>query len=185
MAATWLLTVEDFECLDDRAPDAITYELIHGELVEVAPVGGLHGGFAFDVGLLVGNVVHEHGLGRLYSSDTRFMLARNPDVVVKPDVAYVRTERVSAEVEALGSMRFPPDLAIEVDLTHETRREVARKVGLYLTAGVPMTVVLEPKVRVMTVYRPGQDLIRLAPGDTFDGGDVLPGFRVAVVDVLR
>ena len=82
-------------------------------------------------------------------------------------------------------MSLPPDLAVEVVRTHDARREGARKVALYVAAGVPMTIVVEPKARAITVHRPGAALERLPEADTWDGGDVLPGLRLAVGHIFR
>ena len=37
----------------------------------------------------------------------------------------------------------------------------------------------------LTTYRPDQEPELLTASDTFDGGEVLPGFRMAVADVFR
>lgn len=42
-----------------------------------------------------------------------------------------------------------------------------------------------PKRRVVRVHRPGRDPVELPEGDTLDGEDVLPGFRLPVADVFR
>jgi len=45
--------------------------------------------------------------------------------------------------------------------------------------------VVEPKTRTLTVHRPGQAPERLDASDTFNGGNVLPGFTMAVANLLR
>jgi Uma2 family endonuclease len=50
----------------------------------------------------------------------------------------------------------------------------------YLNAGVRLVWVVYPEDRQVVVYRPGEAAATLGVGDTLDGGDVLPGFSVAL-----
>jgi len=183
VVATNLLSAEDLERME--AGSDARFELVRGELFEVAAVGWGHGRIAFRFGHRVATFAFARGLGELVTSDTGFILERDPDVVLKPDVAFVRHDHVPPDDASPGFVPLVPDLVIEVVSTNDTRREVARKVALYQDAGVPMTVVVEPDARTLTVHRPGQPPERLEATETFDGGDVLPGFRLAVADVFR
>lgn len=185
MVATKPLTVEDLERIESDADTDARFELILGALREVAAVGGRHGEIGSEFFRRVAVHVAERGLGRTYWSDTGFVLRRDPDVVVKPDIAFVRADRLPPEPERIGYMPIAPDLVVEVVSTHDRRRKVERKLALYRQAGVPMTVVVEPDQRTMTVHRPGSAPEHLGEHDTFDGGDVLPGFRLVVGDVFR
>ncbi len=97
-----------------------------------------------------------------------------------------------------GFIEGPPDLAVEVVSPNDTAREVAAKVNDYLKAGTPLVWVIRPAERTVTVHRrPGgadgadgtdgavgpvgaEEARVLGEGDVLDGGDVLPGFAVAV-----
>ncbi len=60
------------------------------------------------------------------------------------------------------------------------------KVRLYLKAGARLVWVVYPEERVIDVYRPGGPLLTLErEEDVLDGGDVLPGFAVAIRDVFK
>ena len=54
----------------------------------------------------------------------------------------------------------------------------------YLAAGTRLVWVLWPKSRTVTVYWPDGTARELGPGETLTGGDVLPGFTVAVSDLF-
>jgi Uma2 family endonuclease len=53
---------------------------------------------------------------------------------------------------------------------------------MYLQAGVCLVWLVDPDARTITVFRPDAAMNMLSAGDTLDGGDVLPGFAVPVVD---
>ena len=81
--------------------------------------------------------------------------------------------------------QLPPDLAVEVVSPNDRPQEIADKVDLYLTHGVPLVWVAYPRSRQVVVHRPGQEPLILSEGDTLDGGDVLPGFQLPVAEVFR
>ncbi len=182
MAVTRLTTVTDLERL---APEGDRWELIRGELRRVAAAGGRHGEIAYEFGRRIGNHVVEGRLGRLYSSDTGFVLARDPDVVLMPDVAFVRKERLPGAAEREGIMPLAPDLVVEVVSPTDRSADVEEKVGLYLAGGVVVVWVAEPRRRAVAVHCPSVPALVVGEGEALDGGDLLPGFRLPVEEVFR
>ncbi|MDP9368709.1 MAG: Uma2 family endonuclease [Chloroflexota bacterium] len=182
MATTKLTTIADLERL---APEGDRWELIRGELRRVATAGGRHGEIAFEFGRRIGNHVVEGRLGRLYSSDTGFVLARDPDVVLMPDVAFVQADRLPGAAEREGIMPLAPDLVVEVVSPTERAADIEEKVSLYLAGGVSLIWVAEPRRRAVTVHCPGVSALVVGEGEAFDGGDLLPGFRLPVEEVFR
>jgi Uma2 family endonuclease len=73
-----------------------------------------------------------------------------------------------------------PDLAVEVVSPSNTAIEVVKKLGDYFRAGVRQVWVIYPVQQFIYVYTSLADIRVLQPGDDFDGGAVLPGFRLAV-----
>ena len=59
------------------------------------------------------------------------------------------------------------------------------KVMDYLDAGTRLVWVVHPGRRIVTVYYPDRTARVLGAGDELDGGDVLPGFRLAVAEIFR
>src|SRR5436190_16572082 len=92
------MTAEDLWQLPD---DGLRHELVDGELRTMAPSGGEHGLVASNVHDTVSPVVRAQRLGRVFAAETGFLLARDPDLVRAPDVAFVRSERA----EAAGRVR--------------------------------------------------------------------------------
>jgi len=89
--------------------------------------------------------------------------------------------------ESASSDDFPdlaPDLAVEVLSPSERPRHVLDKVGEYLETGVRLVWIIDPAKAKAVVYRSLCDVIELQAGDQLDGGDVLPGFRCRLSDIL-
>jgi Uma2 family endonuclease len=182
MATTKVTTAADLIRMKD---DGWRYELIRGELRRMAPAGMEHGEIGMNVGISLGNWVLPRGLGRVYNADTGYFLSHTPETVVAPDASFVRADRLPPRAERKGYSAVVPDLAVEIVSPSDTRPEVDEKVALYMAAGVPLLWVAYPKRRVVRVHRPGQEPVELGEGEVLDGEDVLPGFRLPVVDVFR
>jgi Uma2 family endonuclease len=176
-----LVTAEDLLAIDDD----YRYDLIRGELYRMSPAGAEHGGLAFAFGLALGNFVSEQGLGRLFAAETGFKLERDPDTVLAPDISFVSADRLPAAGLPRGFLELPPDLMIEIASPSQSRPSVERKVVEYLDAGVPLAWVAWLTRRAVSVHRSGREMLALGIGDILDGEDVLPGFRLPLVELFR
>ncbi|HUT36780.1 MAG TPA: Uma2 family endonuclease [Planctomycetota bacterium] len=166
-----------------QAPDLGPCELVRGELIMVSPAGYAHGSIAGRITRALANFVEAKGLGDVLSAEPGFLIARDPDTVRAPDVAFVRADRIPAGEKA----RFfegAPDLAVEVLSPNDRASEVNAKVQDWLDAGCPMVWVVDPATRTVSVYRGRTEIAVLGATDTLSGGDVLPGFTLPVADIL-
>ena len=121
--------------------------------------------------------------GRAYSSNTGFLLERDPDYVLAPDAAFVRQERVDAVGEERGYFPGAPDLVVEVISPSDRYADVDDKVKEWLNAGALMVVVVNPRDRTVRVHTP-VSVITLTESDTLDGGAIIPGWRLPVADIF-
>ena len=181
MATTRLLTATDLEAMGSAYD---LYELYDGVLRETDPMGQRHGEIQFEMGGPLHAHVRANRLGRVYPSDTRFILFRHPDTVVMPDLAFVREDRLAPANARDGYAPYAPDLAVEVVSPSNRMVEILEKITLYGRAGVPLVWLVEPRARTVTVYAVGREPLILGEGDTLDGGDVIPGFRLPVADIF-
>lgn len=161
-----------------------SWELVAGEIREMSLAGAEHG--ACGGNLLTEMAVHvrAHGLGKLYLAETGFLIARDPDTVRGPDIAFIRKERVPHPTP-LGWMPTMPDLVVEVISPREEIGAVADKIGAWLDAGVPLVWAVYPRWRAVQVHRPGREIRFLTESATLDGEDVLPGFTVQVKEIFE
>ncbi len=164
--------------------DGFRYELVQGELRRMNPAGNVHGRVAMSFAWRLAQYVDENRLGTVYAAETGFRLATDPDTVRAPDVAFVSRVRLEAVGEVEGFWPEAPDLAIEVVSPGDSYSDVEQKVFDWLDAGTKMVVVINPRQRSATVYKSPSDIAALAETDVLAGGDVVPGFELAVREIF-
>jgi Uma2 family endonuclease len=168
------ITAEEFERFDPEW----RYDLIRGELRPMPPMPGAeHGVVTFELSLEVGTFVRQHELGRCFAAKTRFTIERDPDTAIAPDFAFVAKHRLPERLPG-GFLEMAPDLVLEVRSPSDRKKGVEEKVRRWLSAGVRLVWELDPKTRILTIYRPGQEPRKLGIDDTLTGEDVLPGFTL-------
>lgn len=175
-----LLTAE--ELLAVRIPDK-RVELVRGVLVVREPPGGRHGRIAMNVAVELANYVRARDLGAVYAAATGFTLARHPDTVRAPDVAFVRRERLPA-ADPIGYPDLAPDLVVEVLSPGDRPGETLSKVADWLSAGTRLVWVVDPERRVARVYRQDGTEAIVAADQPLVGEDVLPGFTCPLSTIL-
>ena len=176
MSSPPVLTAEDLLEIHEVG---YRHELVRGELRRMSAAAPLHGLVVMRVARPLANFVEDRGLGAVLVNDTGFMLERNPDTVLAPDIAFLRRDRLPAEF-APGFFPGPPDLAVEVTSPCDSWGDVQEKALSWLEHGARLVWIVDPKAKRVTVYRGPRDVVVLGPADTLDGGEVVPGFAVAV-----
>lgn len=164
--------------------DGQRHELVKGELRTLPPAGFEHGAIGHGLSQELGHHVKKHKLGLLVAAETGFVLAKNPDTVRAPDIAFVRQERIDATGIPKKYWPGAPDLAVEVVSPGDTVYEVDDKVLLWLEAGTRLVWVVNPRQRTVTVHQADVNPIVLTAKDELDGLDVVSGFRVRVGDLF-
>lgn len=151
-------------------------ELVRGVLLVREPAGYRHGDVAMRLAAAIFNYVEAHGLGRVFAAETGFTLARDPDTVRAPDVAFISKARLP-DPPPRGFAELAPDLAVEVLSPDDRPGEVLAKVGNWLTAGARLVWVVDPVRVVARVYRADGTESILDETDALRGEDVLTGFE--------
>jgi Uma2 family endonuclease len=173
------MTAEELFELQD---DGLRHELVEGELRTMAPAGFDHGRVALRIGARILAHVEEQLLGEVLAAETGFVLARDPDTVRAPDVAFVASER--APLGTRGFAELAPDLVVEVVSPSDRASEVASKAAMWIDAGVRLVWVVDPQARLAAVHHPGGLVTVLREDGVLDGEDVLPGFRLPLTTVF-
>ena len=176
---TVLMTADDLAAL----PDDERGELIDGVYHPTAPRQRPEGRLVARLSLRVGSWVEERGLGET-GLRCDFLLRRDPDAVLAPDVYALLGDRAVLCDDAPGFTELAPDLAVEVVSSGDTASEMLRKTAIYLDAGVRMLWIVDPESRLVVVHTANGISRTIGIEDILDGGDVLPGFTLALADLF-
>jgi len=176
-----ILTVEEYAHLVE--PDDVRSELVRGKLVREPRPGARHGWVQPRLARLLARHVEEMGLGGAVFTDVGIVLSRDPPTVRGPDVAYVSQPRLP-EVLDDAFLEVVPDLVVEVVSPSNRTGETQEKVAEYLDTGARLVWVVDPGAGIATVYRSLQDAEVVRAQGVLDGGDVLPGLRIPLSDLV-
>jgi Uma2 family endonuclease len=171
-------TVEEFDQFVDLPENADKlFEYIGGEIVEV-PSAPYVSNIAARINRRLGNFVEDHDLGFITGEAGGYIVSGER---YAPDVAFLAKEK--GPLAKKGYNPIPPDLAVEVFSPSDHPGDMRIKLTNYLAAGTTVWVV-DPEAKVVEVHRPGQRAQKLTLNDTLSGGDLLPGFTLAVKDIF-
>lgn len=176
-----LLTAEEFAALplgDMRS------ELIEGVLYTMLPTFEDHSEPTVRLTIILGHYVLTHRLGRMYPAEAGFLIARNPDTVRAPDIAFTCQDRVPTDGPAPRWVPVLPDLAVEVASSGDRPIEIRRKAEMWVEVGVRLVWVVLPTQRTIEVYRLGLPVVTLDETAMLDGGEVVPGFTMPVATIF-
>jgi Uma2 family endonuclease len=177
-----LVTAEELYALPE---DGVRHELLRGTLVAEPVPSSLRGKTVARLTELLGSFVRPRRLGVVYAGDAGFILARKPDTVRGPDVAFVSAERERQASEAHPYFPGAPDLAIEVLSPGDRPNEVLAKVSDYLAAGCRLVWVVDPVREEVRAFRSTFTPRVLAGDDVLEGEDVVPDFSARLTDIFQ
>jgi Uma2 family endonuclease len=175
--ATTLITAEEFGAIPD---DVTKSELIRGEVARFPYPEWIHGYVLMRIAGLLGRRI-DRNVGTVYCG-SGFILSRNPDTVLGPDVS-VQLDPMSAPLnEPEYWTEDVPDFVFEVVSKHDLAMTLEEKAWLYLEAGVKTVVVVWPRLKRFTVRTPRGDS-SLSAGDRLTFTD-LPGVELTVDEIF-
>jgi Uma2 family endonuclease len=178
------VTADDLASLEG---DGYRYDLLKGDLIRVSPAGFRHGRLAAEIARRLGNFLVQHPhLGAVVGAETGFRLSRNPDTVLGPDAAVVRSERLPPPEAQVGFLELAPDLAVEIVSPTDRWTTVSGKVDAYLAAGVRLVWVIEPGPRAVRVYSAegAEQRLRADRGDVLRAEAVMPGLALPLAELF-
>jgi Uma2 family endonuclease len=173
---TW--SVEAFEQLAED--DRYRFELVRGRLVrEPAPVEE-HGRLQIRLGRLLDEFVEAHELGLVVGA-VGYVLSETPAATIRvPDLSFIAGHRLQGGYPARRFRRMAPDLAVEIVSPSNRASAIREKSREYLIAGARLVWIVDPARLTVSVWLPRTEVQVLGTDEVLDGGDVLPGFRLAV-----
>ena len=166
--------------------DDILYEVIDGRIVEKPPMGAFENWIMSWLVRSLNSSQSVCGIGMVVP-EMLFLIDPARNLKRRPDLAFVSFERWPADrpVPIEEAWDVVPDLVIEIVSKSNKASEVVRKILDYFGAGARQVWVVYPIEKMIYVHRSRTEIVVLEPGQDLDGGDVLPGFRLPVADLLK
>jgi Uma2 family endonuclease len=165
--------------------DDMLYEIVDGEILE-KEMGNLESDIATLLLEFLSRFVRARRLGRMHS-ETLFRIDQAKDLRRRPDVAFVSHARwpFNRRLPRGAVWDMVPDLAIEVISPTNTATHVQRKIHEYFAAGVSQVWVVFPDQQEAYVYSSLTQIQVVQIGQDLDGGDLIPGFRLALAALFE
>lgn len=182
-----MTTVATPPVVSQVSSDDSLYEIIDGQRVELPPTSPLAN--------MIGSYLHGElyafvkasGWGRT-AMETLFRLPLAKERSRRPDVACISFDRWPKDRPYPmrdDAWDVVPDLAVEVVSPTNEADEILEKVDEYFRAGVRLVWVVYPRFGQVHVYRSLSDIHAVGREEILEGGDVLPGFRLALTELFR
>lgn len=148
-------------------------ELWNGQMIDIMPTWG-HGKRAAELILEIGLYLRNNPIG-MTGVEVKIELD-DQNYAPIPDLCVVLHR--SDPIDPNESLPFMPDVVVEIQSPDQSDKFMREKAAWYVAHGCRMVMIvyLKPVVEVHTQ----DDFHILTLADTIDGGDVLPGFAVAV-----
>jgi Uma2 family endonuclease len=148
-----------------------------------------HSVIASTINREIGLFLKGKNLGRVFdgSAEYRFVekQAGSPRKPARqPDLSFVSNERLPLRLRSYPHLI--PDLVVEVASPSDLAYQIEAKIEEYQKAGVKLVWQVRPYSRQIDVYRLSKGLIPEPIGieGELSGEDVLPGFRLPVVEIF-
>ncbi len=158
------------------------WELVDGELIELTPAAGKSSRIGGRLYARLADHVEPNEFGWAFPAETGFILFADRTTVRSPDAAVVRRDRLAEPPDSF--VPLAPDLAVEVLSPSDRMADALAKIAMYLDAGVRLVWLVDPASRTVTIFGPDAIPATLGVADILDCGDVLPDFRVPVMEIF-
>jgi Uma2 family endonuclease len=159
-------------------------EIIDGKRVRLPPKTVYSVLLGSELAFHIGRFTDSKQLGRIAIKGL-FHLSANRDR--RPDVAFVSYQRwpqTRSVPRRDNAWDVVPNMATEVVSPTDSVEELEKKIDEYFKAGVELIWVVYPTQNTIHVRHSPTQTKALTITDTLDGGPVLPGFRLPLVELF-
>lgn len=179
MATRSRLTLEQFLEMVETKPAS---EYACGEVFQKPMPDIPHSAIQFFLAAILHPYLTQTGVGRAFTELRCIFGPPGQERAYVPDLTYVARARLPSG--PARHLHVAPDLAVEILSPDQHATQFLDKIQFYLLYGVRLVWVIDPATATVAVETPGEEARILRSGDTLDGGEVLPGFSVAVDDIF-
>lgn len=161
------------------------YELIDGVVCMSPSPVPLHQKVAVKIASQIDNFLESHPLGVVFV-EVDVYLGEGPrggDLVYRPDIVFVRQERLSKNLTRITGA---PDLVVEIISTSSRRYDHETKKEDYERCGVAEYWIIDPYRKELAFYslKQGRYIMMLPAGDRL-ASEAIPGFFLDLIRLRR
>lgn len=175
-----LKTAEQFAEMSFDTPA----ELIRGIVMELPMPDQIHGVVCGNTYYAITTWARPTGRGVATINDSHIVTERGPDTARGPDVCYFSRDRLPGGKLPRGVCEIVPNLCVEVMSLSDRWNAVHRKIDEFLARGVDEVWVVEPRTRVVHVFRQDDPPALYREQDELTSS-VRPGFSCQVADLFQ
>jgi Uma2 family endonuclease len=162
----------------------IQFEVVNGEIVDMAPTGFIHNVYAKNVLSLLDRFVREHNLGYVATDGLIYVLHVDENGVQEtrvPDASFFRRGKFP-KFDLSKPIPGAPDLAVEVISPSESVTTIQDKLQSYLTHGTEQIWVIYPAQKQLSQYLHNDPKnIRVYSGDdVLEAETLFPGLKINI-----
>jgi Uma2 family endonuclease len=155
------------------------WELWNGIAVLCDPAGGPSGPLGAALGHHLADAVRGGRLGWVADASTGYLLKRDPDTLLAPDVSFVSRARLPEWPES-GFVPCAPDLAAEIRSPSDSWAHTIERGGIWIAHGVRVVWLVDPQDRRVLTLRPLEEPLEAGSGESFSAAPVLDGLEIDV-----
>jgi Uma2 family endonuclease len=181
----WSAPATDYAILEAMSNDLL-YEVVDNQVRELPPMGIEEALIASTLFRILSPFTWTSGLGRVVS-EALFLLTPTQKRQRRPDLAYVSFQRWprGRRVPSADAWEVVPTLAIEVVSPTNFANGVLEKIEDYFQSGVERVWVIYPTVAKLYDYDSPSSVRILTRDQSLDGGALLPGFQLPLVELFE
>jgi Uma2 family endonuclease len=166
----------------------VRFEVIDGEIVEMAPVGVQHSDTAGNVYDTLKPFARANQLGEVRMDGLIFVLHADAEGGIRktriPDVSFVRKGRLPKDFDRSRPFPGAPDLAVEVVSPDESADELLAKIRDYFMYGTEEVWVLYGGQKELHRFIHGEKSSRIYSEDDMLTSPLFPGLEVLIKDLF-
>ena len=164
----------------------VLYEVVNHEVRELPPMSARETHFASLLFGILFQYARSRGLGQA-ESEMLFMLDSEKGLQRRPDLSFVSFARWPRGKPVPGTRAWEvvPNLAVEVISPTNGANEIIEKIDDYFASGVQRVWVFYPLHAKCYDYESATSVRILTGTDTLEGGELLPGFQLPLVELFE
>jgi len=162
----------------DKLPEGF-YEIIDGEVINLAPTGFEHGSLELSIGMFLNK--HLKDKGYIAVGEVGILIHKNPLRIRGADIVYISKDK--APEKPTGILELPPNLIIEILSPNNTISEIEEKIEDYFKIGTERLIIINPAHKKIYIYQNGKNIVEIYNFD--DEIEFINGLKGKLMEIIN